>query len=362
MTAILKGYYLKVSLMLDNKNIIQSGKKVYLSIVDCWTNGMPDDALVLKTFTKWPTTSNNSPQISPSTSRSPSPSLLLPQNSTNINPNSQNNHQNFSVCLSIRSQCGWKEISSSNGELVFDLKVEVTGKSQRAPLFPLVFQLCEKTSQGLHAISEAIIVVKAITKIPKRPLRAHLASLTNDSAPRHHDAMALCASMGLDLQDKEEISELGLETPNETPESEIEDEDNDSPVEIFPENSSSPMMKTDIFSRGKSPSPPPLLPAINQNLLVSSPPSNRSFSPVGKDHFHSYIHTHPLSHQCGHSRLESNHILTTGQHRSHPYHPSPFLLSSSPRKRKIEPLDQLAFLSTLAALLPRTNSPVAPQH
>jgi len=80
------------------------------------------------------------------------------------------------ICLSIRSQCGWKEITQNeNNEIVFDLKVEVTGRSQRAPLFPLVFRLFEKhSSRSLVLVAKAVVNVKAITKIPKKPLNAEL--------------------------------------------------------------------------------------------------------------------------------------------------------------------------------------------
>ncbi|EGC38016.1 hypothetical protein DICPUDRAFT_97023 [Dictyostelium purpureum] len=136
MTTILKGYYLKVT--LENRIVKHNGRKVYLSIVE-HGNGIPDHALILKTTAKC---------------------------------------VKFSVCLSIRSQCGWKELDQNDsGELTFDLKVEVTGKSQRAPLFPLIFQLCEKNYDQVTLISKSVIPVKAITKIPKKSLRAELVPL-----------------------------------------------------------------------------------------------------------------------------------------------------------------------------------------
>eukprot|EP01113_Clastostelium_recurvatum_P001472 TRINITY_DN10598_c0_g1_i4.p1 TRINITY_DN10598_c0_g1~~TRINITY_DN10598_c0_g1_i4.p1 ORF type:complete len:408 (+),score=55.20 TRINITY_DN10598_c0_g1_i4:119-1342(+) len=142
MTSVLKGYYGTV--ILKSPHVEQNGNSVFLSLVG-GGNGIPDRALVLQVM---------------------APSC-------------------FQVCLSIRSQCGWKEVAQSDdAEISFDLKVEVGGKSQRAPLFPLMFQLFNKTSIGMTLLSEVAIPVRAITKILKKSLHAALVPYSYNSPSR----------------------------------------------------------------------------------------------------------------------------------------------------------------------------------
>eukprot|EP01113_Clastostelium_recurvatum_P001476 TRINITY_DN10598_c0_g2_i2.p1 TRINITY_DN10598_c0_g2~~TRINITY_DN10598_c0_g2_i2.p1 ORF type:complete len:390 (+),score=51.57 TRINITY_DN10598_c0_g2_i2:97-1266(+) len=142
MTSVLKGYYGTV--ILKSPHVEQNGNSVFVSLVG-GGNGIPDRALVLQVM---------------------APSC-------------------FQVCLSIRSQCGWKEVAQSDdAEISFDLKVEVGGKSQRAPLFPLVFQLFNKTSMGMTLLSEVAIPVRAITKILKTSLHAALVPYSYNSSSR----------------------------------------------------------------------------------------------------------------------------------------------------------------------------------
>ncbi|EGG18299.1 hypothetical protein DFA_03793 [Cavenderia fasciculata] len=206
MTTILKGYYLKVT--LENRIVKHNGRKVYLSIVE-HGNGIPDNALILK-----------------------------------INATCAK----FSVCLSIRSQCGWKELDQNeSGELTFDLKVEVTGKSQRAPLFPLVFQLCEKNHDQVSLISKSVIPVKAITKIPKKSLRAELVPLGEQPTKPPQTYPANGSGSGSPEPEEVEQNDLVMEDDEEE--------------------------ETDSASSSDSSSPRLQSSSANKQLLVASPPA-----------------------------------------------------------------------------------------
>jgi hypothetical protein len=300
MTTILKGYYLKVT--LENRIAKHNGRKVYLSIVEDG-NGIPDNALILKTSAKG---------------------------------------NKFSVCLSIRSQCGWKElIQNSQGELIFDLKVEVTsGKSTRAPLFPLVFQLCEKTRQGVTLLSQCIIPVKAITKIPKKALHAQLVAV-ND-VPR--DPMALCMAVEHEEMENDDINNSPLDDRDDICRDDDDDDDGY-------ENDNEPV------NRNGGTSPPGVIRTSSSLSSMSpTPVSSRSPSPMGCTPSNSHA-TPMIGTGTGTGALATEHAgmmmgVGIGVGR-------PNVNSSCPPGE----LEHLAFLSALATMAGVERAvPTPPQH
>ncbi|GAM17963.1 hypothetical protein SAMD00019534_011380 [Acytostelium subglobosum LB1] len=239
MTTILKGYYLKVT--LENRIVKHNGRKVYLSIVE-HGNGIPDNALILKITAKC---------------------------------------AKFSVCLSIRSQCGWKELDQNeSGELTFDLKVEVTGKSQRAPLFPLIFQLCEKNYDQVVLVSKSVIPVKAITKIPKKSLRAELVPLGEQPLKQPHSYLASSNSeVFAQGTDNENIADDDMADANGAAE-------DDADVNGVPGGEASESDPEDDGSNQSSPKQP------------CSSKSSPALSQTAASH-HEYG-SHPLAHQVVH--------------------------------------------------------------
>jgi len=221
--------------------------------------------------------------------------------------------------------------------LEFDLKVEVTGKSQRAPLFPLIFQLCERRSQEggpLHTLSEAIIIVKAITKIPKRPLFAQLVPVLSEQ-PRINTHPL---SLRLPLADKEVCN----------------DDNNDDDM------SECDGAEADVEEEGgevEDIHPVPLFGPLHTAAFT-------------KDHLRKYIHSHTSSlaarrrrRNCGETRSAGTKSLRLAANRVHPYSTAAAAFLLPPHtKKKVEPMDHLTFLSTLAALLPRTTSTLPPQE
>jgi len=147
-TNILKGYYANVTLKNCEKLARLDSQCLYVSIIG-EGNGIPDHAPILSIRVK---NEICSPGLS---------GMVVSTKSSEI-------------CLSIRSQCGWKQTKQDNLTINFDLKVDCIGKSHRAPTFLLEFELFEKRNSEKFVLSQTEILVRAVTKIPKNAIVADL--------------------------------------------------------------------------------------------------------------------------------------------------------------------------------------------
>jgi len=145
-TNILKGYYANVTLKNSEKLSRLDSQCLYVSIIGDG-NGIPEQAPILSIRVKTDVSSLGMNGIAGSVSAKPG-----------------------DICLSIRSQCGWKQSKQENLLINFDLKVDCIGKSHRAPTFLLEFELAERRNSERFVLSRTEILVRAVTKIPKNAI------------------------------------------------------------------------------------------------------------------------------------------------------------------------------------------------